>query len=199
MHRNYNLPRTQNLKPLHLPIHPLTGAPRFPQNLAQFNESVVYFCDPSGAGERAALRDLGFFTQAKPSPLSLGIELIRRALGGIYWTTGVSPVDSADRSRVAPSSAASSKNSVGSTQNAARPTRLLISPSCVNLIREFTSYRYADSAGSSALSGQGSSESQGSAAFPSDSSPTSAFSESPLKACDHALDALRYFFVGVWG
>jgi len=60
--------------------HPLTGAPRFPQTLEQFQECVVHCCDPAGAGERAMLRDAGIFTVARSAPLAYGLELIRSAL-----------------------------------------------------------------------------------------------------------------------
>ncbi|MCD6283292.1 terminase family protein [bacterium] len=72
-------PRGHHEAPL---THPLTGAPRFPRNVDEFNECTVHFCDPSGAGERAHLRTMGVFTQARSSPLALGIELIRSALEG---------------------------------------------------------------------------------------------------------------------
>ncbi len=179
--------------------HPLTGAPRFPQSLSEFNEGILYFCDPAGAGERATLRELGFFTQAKHAPISLGIELIRRALGSSNLKTNNQQLTTGE----AP--------------------RLFVSPSCVNLIREFTSYRYPQAPGFSradvgAATGakafthppsrvhppstlttedQGTSDS----AIPTGSSEplTTAFSEIPLKTGDHALDALRYFFVNHYG
>jgi len=206
--------------PATAPTHPLTGAPRFPQNLAQFNESVVYFCDPSGAGERATLRDLGFFTQARPSPLPLGIELIRRALGSSVGR-GLRAAPSSSDDRRLPAGASAEAGVM--TDDCRKPTRLLVSPSCPNLIREFTSYRYPDSVGLSAVAGGAFSESRGPAAFPGGSSPSTddsssdpsslttddgrlpaeagltTASESPLKQMDHALDALRYFFVGLWG
>ncbi len=125
--------------PPKIPTHPLTGAPRFPQSLSEFNEGIIYFCDPAGAGERATLHELGFITQARNAPISLGIELIRRALG---------------HSNPLPNSA----RLPSKTAEAIRPAteqapHLLIDPSCVNLIREFSSYRYPDPPGQAVTAG----------------------------------------------
>ncbi len=128
--------------------HPLTGAPRFPQSVDEFAQCVTHFCDPAGAGERAHLRSLGLIVQARPSPLSYGIELVRSALEG----DGDAP-------------------------------KLFVDPRCVNLIREFGSYRYADSGDSSFSS----------SAYPLSLTPYPSLAEAPLKENDHALDALRYF------
>lgn len=131
--------------------HPLTGAPRFPQSVEEFEQCVMHFCDPAGAGERAHLRGLGLIVQARPSPVSYGIELIRRALDG----DGDAP-------------------------------KLFVDPRCVNLIREFTSYRYAASG-----------EAASSSAYPLSHTPYPS-SEVPLKEDDHALDALRYFMANMY-
>lgn len=132
--------------------HPLTGAPRFPQSAQEFAQCVTHFCDPAGAGERAHLRSLGLIVQARPSPLSYGIELIRSALEG----DGDSP-------------------------------RLFVDPRCVNLIREFGSYRYADSG-----------EAGSSSDYPLSLTPYPSLGEVPLKENDHALDALRYFMANLF-
>ena len=131
--------------------HPLTGAPRFPQSVEEFAQCVAHFCDPAGAGERAHLRGLGLIVQARPSSVSYGIELIRRALDG----DGDAP-------------------------------KLFVDPRCVNLIREFSSYRYASSG-----------EAATSSAYPLPHTPYTS-SEVPLKEDDHALDALRYFMANMF-
>ena len=195
---------TANLSPFspQYPVDPFTGNPRFPQSLEEFNQGIIYFCDPAGAGERATLHELGFFTVAKPAPISLGIELIRRALGSFPWATNAS---TRWRDEHAPAEQAS---------------RLFIDPSCVNLIREFTSYRYPDipsSLGAQSLASPSihTSEDENTllspivkedsapmgdlSALPFSLSSNPSFSESPLKQSDHALDALRYFFVNMFG
>ncbi len=132
--------------------HPLTGAPRFPQNAQEFAQSIAHFCDPAGAGDRAHFTRLGLIVQARSSPVNYGIELVRRALDG----DGDAP-------------------------------KLFVDPRCANLIREFSSYRYASSG-----------EAASSTAYPLSLTPYPSLGEAPLKEDDHALDALRYFMANMF-
>jgi len=217
---------TPHLSPFspQFPMDPFTGNIRFPQNLDEFNQNIIYFCDPAGAGERATLRELGFFTIARPAPISLGIELIRRALGfSQSGDTREFPAPPPSPRTLHPTPYTSPPTPHTSPITPSTP-HLLIDPSCANLIREFTSYRYPDFESSLAWQSLSSppnrsyesssyeEQSQPSPSFFKDersaiddpfgsflsTSAGASFSESPLKQSDHALDALRYFFVNMF-
>jgi hypothetical protein len=98
--------------------------------------------DPSGADERATLRQLGIPVLASRGALAAGIEEIRRRL------------------KVAPETG---------------EPGLLVGDTCANLIREFETYHYPD---------------------PREGANAG---EEPVKADDHALDALRYAAFGLRG
>jgi len=117
---------------------------------------ILYCCDPAGADGRAVLMQMGIATGACRSLILPGIEQIRRAL--------------LPRIRPAPRIVAWDHRQLGARLNAEPPMTqdadvgLVVDKSCVNLIREFGIYRYAESG------------------------------DMPVKENDHALDALRYFF-----
>lgn len=162
--------KTNNQKPITAWTHPLTGAPRFPQNAVEFAQGVTHFCDPAGAGDRAHLRNLGLIVLARPSPVNYGIELIRHALegGGGEGGNGTG-------------------GGVGGSISCGGASRLFVDPRCVNLIREFSSYHYATSG-----------EAASSSAYPSSLTPYPSQAEAPVKEDDHALDALRYFMANMY-
>lgn len=128
---------------------------------------LAYFCDPSGATEIELLRRAGLPVKTKPSEIRAGIEMIREAL---------------IRERRAVSGERRPEESAGSSLLNHKPEAvthrpgdsckagLLISRRCNNLVSEFMSYRYPEGGR------------QGT-------------SENPIKENDHALDALRYFFI----
>jgi hypothetical protein len=117
---------------------------------------ILYCCDPAGADGRAVLMQMGIPTSACRSHVLAGIEQIRRAL--------------LPRARVAPRIVPWDHRLPSARPNAESPMTpdadvgLVVDKSCVNLIREFGLYRYAESG------------------------------DMPVKENDHALDALRYFF-----
>jgi hypothetical protein len=138
------------------------------ERLAGYGPVAASYCDPADAAARAEFARQGIATLARRTDLQVGLELVRRALK--------ERPDDLPLGRHEPSARAGGQGRPG----------LLVDRRCANTIREFNSYHYHDAPGEGPEN-----ELYAGIRKP----PATTRREEPVPVDNHAMDALRYFFV----